>query len=52
MVAFVRQVLAESECRAEWPTLELTENLMADGPAEIRRAFQGVERSGRRIVNR
>jgi PAS domain S-box-containing protein len=46
MVAFVRQVLAETDCRAEWLTLELTENLMADGSAEIRNAFQGLRELG------
>jgi PAS domain S-box-containing protein len=46
MVAFVRHVLAETDCQAEWLTLELTENLMADGSAEIRRAFQGLRDLG------
>ncbi|MDB5580186.1 MAG: hypothetical protein JWR80_5362 [Bradyrhizobium sp.] len=46
MVAFVREVLAETGCRAEWLTLELTENLMADGSTEIRHAFQGLRDLG------
>jgi PAS domain S-box-containing protein/diguanylate cyclase (GGDEF)-like protein len=46
MVAFVRKVLKETDCRGEWLTLELTENLMADGSAEIRRAFQGLRDLG------
>ena len=46
MVALVRQVLAETGCRAEWLTLELTENLMADGSAEIRQAFHGLRDLG------
>lgn len=46
MVAFVRQVLEETGCRAEWLTLELTENLMAGEPEEIRRAFGDLRRLG------
>jgi PAS domain S-box-containing protein len=46
MVAFVRQVLAETDCRAEWLTLELTENLMADGSTEIRHTFQALRDLG------
>jgi PAS domain S-box-containing protein len=46
MVALVREVLEQTDCRAEWLTLELTENLMADGSAEIRRAFQGLRDLG------
>jgi PAS domain S-box-containing protein len=46
MVAFVRQVLTETGCRAEWLTLELTENLMVDGSTEIRRAFRGLRDLG------
>jgi PAS domain S-box-containing protein len=46
MVAFVEQVLDETGCRAEWLTLELTENLMVPEPEEIRRAFENLRRLG------
>jgi PAS domain S-box-containing protein len=46
MVAFVRQVLEETGCRAEWLTLELTENLMVGEPEDIRRAFAALRRLG------
>jgi PAS domain S-box-containing protein len=46
MVAFVRQVLDETGCRAEWLTLELTENLMVGEPENIRRAFGDLRRLG------
>lgn len=46
MVAFVEQVLDETGCRAEWLTLELTENLMVPEPDEIRRAFGNLRRLG------
>lgn len=46
MAAFVEQVLEETGCRAEWLTLELTENLMIPEPADIRRAFQDLRRMG------
>jgi PAS domain S-box-containing protein len=46
MVAFVRQVLNETGCRAEWLTLELTENLMIPEPDNIRRAFEDLRRLG------
>ena len=46
MVAFVQQVLEETGCRAEWLTLELTENLMVGEPENIRRAFGDLRRLG------
>jgi PAS domain S-box-containing protein len=46
MVAFVQQVLAETGCRPEWLTLELTENLMVGEPETIRRAFGDLRRLG------
>ncbi|HEY5723501.1 MAG TPA: EAL domain-containing protein [Allosphingosinicella sp.] len=46
MVALVRQVLDETGCRAEWLTLELTENLMVGEPENIRRAFEDLRRLG------
>lgn len=46
MCAFVRQVLDETGCRAEWLTLELTENLMVAEPGPVRRAFEELRRSG------
>jgi PAS domain S-box-containing protein len=46
MVAFVQQVLEETNCRAEWLTLELTENLMVPEPENIRRAFADLRRLG------
>lgn len=46
MVSFVHQVLDETGCRAEWLTLELTENLMVPEPKNIRRAFGDLRRLG------
>ena len=46
MVAFVRQVIEETGCRAEWLSLELTENLMVSEPEHIRRAFEDLRRVG------
>lgn len=46
MVSLVEQVLEETGCRAEWLTLELTENLMVPEPAEIGRAFGSLRRLG------
>lgn len=46
MVALVRQVTEETGCQAEWLTLELTENLMASEPVDIRRAFEDLRRFG------
>ena len=46
MVTFVDQVLDETGCRAEWLTLELTENLMVPEPDDIRRAFENLRRRG------
>jgi predicted signal transduction protein with EAL and GGDEF domain len=46
MVAFVRQVLDETGCLAEWLTLELTESLMVGEPEHIRRAFEALRRLG------
>jgi PAS domain S-box-containing protein len=46
MVAFVHQVLDETGCRAEWLTLELTENLMITEPEAVRRAFEKLRRLG------
>ena len=46
MVSFVEQVLTESGCRAEWLTLELTENLMVGEPASIRRVFGDLRNLG------
>ena len=46
MVAFVEQVLGETGCRAEWLTLELTENLMVPEPDAIRRTFENLRRLG------
>jgi PAS domain S-box-containing protein len=46
MVASVRQILKETGCRAEWLTLELTENLMVPEPEHIRRAFEDLRRLG------
>ena len=46
MVGFVRQVLYETGCQAEWLTLELTENLMIPEPGHIRRAFDDLRRLG------
>jgi len=46
MTAFVEQVLDQTGCRAEWLTLELTENLMVPEPEQIRRAFEKLRRLG------
>jgi len=46
MVACVQQVLDETGCRAEWLTLELTENLMIPDSDYIRRAFEDLRRLG------
>lgn len=46
MVAFVRSVLDETGCEAEWLTLELTESLMVGDPENIRRVFGGLHRLG------
>ncbi|KTE11449.1 putative bifunctional diguanylate cyclase/phosphodiesterase [Sphingopyxis sp. H115] len=46
MVALVEEVLDETGCRAEWLTLELTENLMVPEPGQIRRAFERLRRLG------
>ena len=46
MVAFVRRLLEETGCRAEWLTLELTENLMVGEPEYIRRAFEELRGLG------
>jgi EAL domain-containing protein (putative c-di-GMP-specific phosphodiesterase class I) len=46
MVAFVRQVLDETGCSAEWLTLELTENLMVGESENIRRTFGDLRRLG------
>ncbi|MEQ9506355.1 MAG: EAL domain-containing protein [Hyphomonas sp.] len=46
MVAFVRRLLDETGCRAEWLTLELTENLMIGEPEYIRQAFENLRRLG------
>jgi predicted signal transduction protein with EAL and GGDEF domain len=46
MVAFVRQVLDETGCRAEWLTLELTESLMVGEPDNIRHAFGALRGLG------
>ena len=39
MVGFIRQVMSETDCRPQWITLELTENLMVGDPDAIRRVF-------------
>jgi len=46
MVAFVQQALDETGCRAEWLTLELTENLMVGEPENICRVFGKLRRAG------
>ncbi|KRA84029.1 hypothetical protein ASD76_08500 [Altererythrobacter sp. Root672] len=46
MVTLVQQVLDETGCRAEWLTLELTEDLMAPEPENLRRAFGELRRLG------
>jgi PAS domain S-box-containing protein len=46
MPAFVDRVLDETGCRAEWLTLELTENLMAPKSGPVRRAFVDLRQRG------
>lgn len=46
MVAFVRSVLEETGCQAEWLTLELTESLTVGDPENIRRVFGGLRGLG------
>lgn len=46
MVAFVEQVVAETGCRPEWLTLELTESLMMPEPAEVLRVFRELRGLG------
>ena len=46
MVSCVNQVLDETGCRAEWLTLELTENLIIPASAYIRRTFGELRRLG------
>ena len=46
MLAFVDRVLDETGCRAEWLTLELTENLMLPEPGPVRRAFADLRQRG------
>lgn len=46
MVAFVERMLDKTGCRAEWLTLELTENLMTPEPDDIRRSFEKLRRLG------
>ncbi len=46
MVAFVERILDETGCRAEWLTLELTENLLVPEPDDIRRSFEHLRRRG------
>ena len=46
MVALVERVLMESRCKAEWLTLELTENLMVERPFEMREAFRRLREMG------
>ena len=46
MVAVIRQVLAETDCRPQWITLELTENLMVGDPDAIRRVFSQLRELG------
>jgi PAS domain S-box-containing protein len=46
MVSCVNQVLEETGCRAEWLTLELTENLIIPESASIRRTFAELRRLG------
>ena len=46
MVVFVHRAVDETGCRAEWLTLELTENLMAPEPENIHRAFEDLRRLG------
>jgi PAS domain S-box-containing protein len=46
MAALVERVLDATGCRAEWLTLELTENLMVPEPDAIRRSFEHLRRLG------
>lgn len=46
MVALVAQILTETHCKAEWLTLELTENLMVERPLEIRESFRRLREIG------
>ncbi|ASR50291.1 GGDEF domain-containing phosphodiesterase [Blastomonas fulva] len=46
MVAFVKQVLADTGCRPEWLTLELTESLMMPEPADVLRVFRDLHGLG------
>ena len=46
MVSCVNQMLEETGCRAEWLTLELTENLIIPESASIRRTFAELRRLG------
>ncbi|RVT40172.1 EAL domain-containing protein [Sphingobium algorifonticola] len=46
MVAFVERVLDETGCRAEWLTLELTEDLLVPDPDNIRQSFEALRRLG------
>lgn len=46
MAAFIREVLDETGCSAEWLTLELTENLMVADPEYIRRVFSDLRSLG------
>jgi PAS domain S-box-containing protein/diguanylate cyclase (GGDEF)-like protein len=46
MVAFVRSVVEETGCKAEWLTLELTESLTVGDPQHIRRVFGRLRRLG------
>jgi len=46
MVTAVQRVLDETGCRAEWLTLELTENLMVGESENVRRAFADLRRLG------
>ncbi len=46
MVALVQEVLEGTGCRAEWLTLELTENLMVGEPDYVRRALDDLRRLG------
>nr|MBW4024188.1 EAL domain-containing protein [Pseudomonadota bacterium] len=46
MAALVREVLADTGCHAEWLTLELTENVMADHEAGIVRMFKALRDLG------
>jgi EAL domain-containing protein (putative c-di-GMP-specific phosphodiesterase class I) len=46
MVGLVRQVLADTGCKAEWLTLELTENLMAGCSSEINSTLRAMRDLG------